>query len=87
MKEKELNEQLTRLMDITHDLHCSVQVMREAVTVLLGSLPAAQYQAAAASIRGRVDGLLEHADDLEGAQSTRERIALHAHLLLQGMQG
>lgn len=79
--EKELTEQVTRLTDITHDLHCSVQVMREALLASFDAIPGPQRQVLAANIRSRVEQLLSHADDMEGAQATRERMALEAHLL------
>jgi hypothetical protein len=82
----QLIEQLTRLMDITHSLRCSVSVMREAMTASFAVLSSAQRQALASSIRSRVELLLEQADDLEGAQQTRERMAYEAHLLLRGLQ-
>ena len=85
MNEKELLEQLARLTDITHALHCSVQVMREALIASFDALPIDKRQALACGVQARTEQLLEHADDLEGAQSTRERMALEAHLLTQAL--
>lgn len=81
--EKEFLAEIMRLTDVTHDLHCSVQVMREALLASFDAVPGPQRQALAANIRNRVEGLLSHADDMEGAQLTRERMALEAHLLTQ----
>lgn len=86
MKEEELMEEFNRMMDITHNLHCAVQVLREGLIVALAALPAEQHPTVVDDIRTRVEGLLTLADDLEGAQALRERIALEAHLLLQDMQ-
>lgn len=86
IENSELIEQVTKLMDITHGLRCSVHVMREALIASFSALPTAQRQALDTSIRSRVEQLLEQADDLEEAQQTRERMAYEAHLLLRGLQ-
>ncbi len=84
--EKELMEQVTRLMDITHDLRCSVQVMREALLASFEYLSPEQRRALASNVRNRADQLLSQVDDSAGAQMTRERIALEAHLLTQPLR-
>ncbi len=85
MDEQELRKQVVALMDMTHDLHCSVQVMREALIASFEAAPPERRQALVSNVRNRVEQLLSHADDLEGAQTTRERMALEAHLLTQGL--